>query len=673
MRVLFMLLIMLLSLAAAAQESPMDTYFQSLDASPVEEEAIFETELAENWSGMQVDINRAGLDDLLTIPGLSESQARAIIYHREVFGPFLSLEELQVIEEIDLAAIKPLLPFLMVRKTHLLYDPRPFKQRLKSVEKRFLMRTSWRQERAIGYTEEDGYLGNGPSVYARLLLRQPQDFSIGLAIEQDAGEPYGMNATPAHPGVDQVSAHFMIENRDNIQKLVLGDFRYNSGAGLVFGGGFPGGKWPADQGRIRPAAETLMPHTSGREGLYFRGAGISIGNKTWQMTSFASARSFDAMVIRDSTGVYVSSFTVPGYHRTSNEIDRRGTLPIYTGGMSVQYNPVDYPFRIGVTLAGTILGHELRPKEKVYDPTPFTGDRWAHSSIWYMGHHKKLYYFGEVAKGYPAGFAALSGALFSFSKTEDLAVVARHYTNDFQSFYGRSFGESSTLSNESGIYTAFRFSPARRISVLIGADHFVFPDIRYRSYTPSRGHEYALLISRESRHLQYSLSFRDKTKPRNNADTESIEYIPVDFRKQQVALRLSYAPRNSLITWQSRIYWNRTLPENSYGFGVSQDLSANRGKWSLSGRVALFDTDTFDNRLYLYEKDVWGAFSIPMYYGRGMRTFFMIRYKATRQLSLWARMGRFRYRDREMISSGLNSIEDDKTTDIRLQLTYRWW
>ncbi|MGB5927319.1 MAG: helix-hairpin-helix domain-containing protein [Cyclobacteriaceae bacterium] len=663
------LLVLAIPILACGRQSQVESYFQSLDNSPVEEETDIDTEYTENWVGLKVDINRAGLSDLLSIPGITAPQAEAILNHRAVFGAFISLHELQAVEQIETEALKKLLPYLTVREKHLLYDPRPFAERLRSVEKRLLVRTGWRQERSLGYTEPGGYAGYGPDVYARLLIRQPQDFSIGLAAEQDKGEPYRLSAV----GADHLSAHFMIENRGVVKRLVAGDFRFNSGAGLIFGGGFPSGKWPADLGLLRPSSTSLMPHSSGREGQYFRGAGVTLESGRWQLTAIASHRAYDAALQQDSLGQFVTSFSITGLHRTPQEIDKRGNLPVSTGAVALRFAPRNSPVRVGLTLTGTRMATFWRPKAKVYNPAPFTGDRWAHAGIWYTGYVDRLYYFGEAARVFTGGDALMSGGLYSFSKRESMAVIVRHYSQDYHSYYGRGFGENSRLGNETGIYTAFRFSPFRRINILLGADHFVFPGLRYRSYAPSQGREYAINVSRESRTLTYSLSWRDKLKPRNSADDTSVEYLPIDFRKQQLALQLRYKPKNYPLSWQSRVYWNRTLPYNDHGFGIAQDLSATVGKWALSGRIALFDTDTFDNRLYLYEKDVWGTFTIPMYYGQGIRSFWLVRYKASRQLSIWARMGRFRYRDRETTGSGLNEVQGDKTTDFRLQLTYRWW
>ena len=51
--------------------------------------------------------------------------------------------------------------------------------------------------------------------------------------------------------------------------------------------------------------------------------------------------------------------------------------------------------------------------------------------------------------------------------------------------------------------------------------------------------------------------------------------------------------------------------EKSKGFLIAQSISGEAGAYKFSGSLALFDTDDYENRQYLYEKNVLWAFSIP--------------------------------------------------------------
>jgi hypothetical protein len=69
-----------------------------------------------------------------------------------------------------------------------------------------------------------------------------------------------------------------------------------------------------------------------------------------------------------------------------------------------------------------------------------------------------------------------------------------------------------------------------------------------------------------------------------------------------------------------------------------QDITWQYRKLSISGRYALIDTDSYDNRLYVYEKDVWLAFTFPAYYGVGVRNYLLVQY-ALQKIWTLAAMG----------------------------------
>jgi hypothetical protein len=93
-------------------------------------------------------------------------------------------------------------------------------------------------------------------------------------------------------------------------------------------------------------------------------------------------------------------------------------------------------------------------------------------------------------------------------------------------------------------------------------------------------------------------------------------------------------------------------------------------KIDCSARLALFDTGSWASRLYAYENDVLGAFSVPAYYAQGTRWYINLHWHQWKNLDLWLRLAQTRYSDKETISSGLASIAGSVQTDLSLQV--RW-
>ena len=86
-------------------------------------------------------------------------------------------------------------------------------------------------------------------------------------------------------------------------------------------------------------------------------------------------------------------------------------------------------------------------------------------------------------------------------------------------------------------------------------------------------------------------------------------------------------------------------------------------------RIAYFDTDRYDERLYAYEDDLYYAFTIGSYYYKGIRGYIVFRYKH-KWFSAWLRLAQTYYIDRTTISSGLTEIQRPHKTEIKLQTMF---
>jgi hypothetical protein len=103
-----------------------------------------------------------------------------------------------------------------------------------------------------------------------------------------------------------------------------------------------------------------------------------------------------------------------------------------------------------------------------------------------------------------------------------------------------------------------------------------------------------------------------------------------------------------------------------------QDINYDFGSLSISNRFALFQTDDFNNRQYVYEKNVLYQFAIPAYFGRGFRAYTLWQYTVNRRIDLWMRLSRTWFKDQTTIGSGLEQINGRQRTDLFLQLRYKF-
>ncbi len=108
------------------------------------------------------------------------------------------------------------------------------------------------------------------------------------------------------------------------------------------------------------------------------------------------------------------------------------------------------------------------------------------------------------------------------------------------------------------------------------------------------------------------------------------------------------------------------------GFALAQDMTLDFGRFKADLRYAIFQTDDYATRQYLYEQDVLYAFSIPAYSGIGTRAYVVLRYQFNRFVHCWVRVAQWQYDDRQETGSGLEAIDGSTRTDVRFQVAIKF-
>jgi hypothetical protein len=267
----------------------------------------------------------------------------------------------------------------------------------------------------------------------------------------------------------------------------------------------------------------------------------------------------------------------------------------------------------------------------------------------------------------------VSGFVSSLTSKVELAMIYRNYSKDFQSLYGNAFGENTRNSNEKGIYWGIKLQPVRKVIIAAYYDKFSFPWLKYRVDSPSQGYEYLGRITyKPTKTVLLYAQFRQEMKEMNQANNTT----PIDFLEPAIRRNFLFNveyPAARYITLKSRVQGSsfKQTHTPSFGYAIVQDVTLNIGKWKASTRFALFDTDDYDNRQYVYEKDVLYAFSIPAYYGRGIRKYLLLQYQMNKKIEIWARYARTDIRNEDKISSGLEEINSPHRSEVKLQMRYK--
>jgi len=630
-----------------------------------------------------LDLNRAGDEELnpLVETGLmNELQLKELVSYRRLFGPFVSIYELQAVPGLSVADITRVLPYVRVVNQIGDYNA-PLRRLLTQGDASLLVRYQRVLEPQDGYAKDtlghSKYLGSPDVLYARFRYAFGTRLSYGVTMQKDAGEQF-FKGTQPH-GFDFYSAHLFFRTNRLFKAVAVGDYQVKEGQGLVLGSGI-GGRKSAYVMQVVKGGRTLKPYTGANEYLFFRGAATTLGYKRFEFTPFFSYKNVDArldttFVVNEEGDVFTSSIGQDGYHRTLSEVAKKNSITQMDGGGILQYNSQN--LTVGASHVRTAFSRAIQPTQSTYNQYRFSGKRLANTSLFYSYHFGNVLLFGEGATSDNGGKAFLQGLMTSLSQRVDAAIVYRNFSKDYQSLYANAFAESTTPDNERGLYLALSIKPYTGFTLDVYADRYTKPWLSFLRDAPSRGTDYLgrLTWQPNKRTILYA-QYKNETQQQNSTAENKIDFL-VNNNKQNLRFNLS-TKASPFLTLASRAeaVWYRTDEDAKMrqGFLAYQDVEFKTlgVPLSLTLRYAVFNTDDYDTRIYTYENDVLYAYSIPSFSGRGARYYAIVRYTVNRHLDVWLRGAQTAYRDRTEVGSGNDVIRGTAKTEVKVEARLRF-
>ena len=694
------IIFLLLRREASAQEFPRrapefdrlaQELFAEIQTDQVPYEELYGTLLTFYQSPL--NLNTAGPEELRALPLLREAQVAALLAHRRATGPLLSVYELQAVPGWDVRTIERVAPFVTVAGLSSNAARGQLWQRIKNEENNaLLLRYKRVLQQRKGYAAVDTfqgrptlrYLGSPDALALRYRVSHAHDFSLGFTAEKDAGEPLTWRPKQNQFGPDFLSAHFVLYEQGRLKTLALGDYQLQFGQGLLLSSGLAAGKGGETITTLRRAALGVRPYAALLENTFFRGAAATYQlAPRWEATAFASRKNIDAnaRLATDSLAQFdefSSSLLLTGLHRTATEIANRQRLSETVGGGHLGYRRADGNLSFGFTAVGTHYGTAFQKRPEPYNRYEFRGQNNLALGAHYSYGWRNLLLFGEGGRSRGGGLGLVNGVLASLGPKVDAAVLLRHYDADFHTFYGNAFGENTRNINETGLYIGLKVRPLPRWEVAAYFDQFQFSWLRYRVSAPSQGRDALLRLAFTpgKTGLLYA-QYRARLKPLDLPSSLTGRALPLPGQQLRHSLLL-YADAQP-----TRSLGLRTRLQATYlradagqpwrtGFVLSQDVTVQLARRTrLAARYAVFDTDDYDTRQYIFEQDVRYAVSVPALYGQGTRAYALLQTTLNQHFTLWLRYAETRYRHQDTISSGLEEIKGNTRSEVTAQVRYK--
>lgn len=684
LKIVFIVTLTSTSINLTGQDYPrMDYSLEKLadDIFPIQDLDLNYEELYENLAQLltnPIDLNRASAEELRSILVLRESQVVEFIRYRQEHGSLLSIYELQAIPGFDLDLIYKIIPFTFIRDPKESFGKNIVRRIVEEKNNYLIFRYERTLEDKKGYLPETDsashYAGSPNKLYSRFRINHTGDFSIGFTVEKDPGENFSWNPQQKKYGFDYNSVHAQVLNKGRIKNLIVGDFQAQFGQGLLLGGGFGMGKGAEAITTIRRSNLGFIPYTSLNEFGYFRGAAITTTLlKNLTLSGFLSRLNRDGSLTQNAIAEEansISSFGTSGFHRTISETESRKKINETNYGLILNYKQKSLD--AGLLFHQTYFGTPIYRQPTPYNQFSFSGDHNSNLGLFLNYTLRNFTFFSEAAKTLEHGNAITLGTLGSLTSKLDVSLLYRNFSKDFYSFYSNAVSESTLPQNESGLYWGLKYIFNKKYTVSGYVDLFKFPWLRYRGYESSNGREWLIRFNyKPSKTVSLFIQAREESKIRN-IPTESNLYQTAIGSKRNFWFNADYAATQKL-NFKTRVQFSTYSLNHSItkGFALIQDVNFDIGRFTFSTRYSLFDTDDYDNRQYVYERDVWLAFSFPAYYGIGVRSYAMVQYKLNKKIDLWLRWARTNYSDRDIIGSGGETIYGKTKNDLKFQVRIR--
>ena len=619
-----------------------------------------------------INLNTADALSLQSLLVLSDTQINALFKHIGYYGKLKSIFELQSVVGMDLPTIRWLQPFVYVNEDDGFSDF-SFRRLREEGTHDIMLRSKRTLQEQAGFipdplTGKKNFLGSEYGTYMRYRFQYRRNILVGMTFENDIGEPL-------RNGPDFKSASLFIREAKALKQLVVGDYQVQFGQGLTCWNSMAFGK-SSFSVQVKRNAQGLKPYSSVNESSFFRGAGITLGNKFVTATVFASRRKLDATINTDTVltddGMAVSSIVLGGLHRTESEIAKKNILAELVSGGNIQVQKGMW--KLGTVAVQRSLSDSVAARTDWYANEKFAGKTQNAVGVYAEGVLQNVSLFGEVSRSSNNAWAYVAGLTAALHSRVSATILFRNFDRDFQSVYSNVIAEGSSVfpSNEFGMYFSVQAQLSKKISVNAYSDGVQYPWLRYQVTGPSSFSDNLIQFNYKP-DKKHELYVRMRIR-RTSIDRSVLNRIdfPVDKLSQQIRLNFIFSPTESL-KLHSRLELVKTNEEGlptETGYLVFQDVIWKKMNvpFSVTIRYALFQSDTWNARLYAYENDVLYSYSIPAYYGKGARIYGIFKFDIRRNIDLWIRVAQWTYTDRYEISSGDSAIEGFRKTDCTMQL-----
>lgn len=522
-------------------------------------------------------INLASRSRLVESGLFSPYQVAAILDYRNRNGDILSFSELAAVDGFGSYAVQVLAPFVSLDSYSL---PGRSSSGRNYVSNSVVLKSAVRfQETASGWNEPEYSYG------------MKYRFSMNDRLEAALTCRSSYAAVKFPP--EAASFYAAYYGRKLLGKVIAGDFNARFGQGLVMWSGFSMSGIPT-QSAFSKRPSGISPYWSYAGDGSHRGIAADFCAGNFTVSAFASFPGLRGL-------------TIPG---KSVEISLLPGLNVMWSGMDGQ---------VSFTCVASSIPFLVRKSDGQTGMTAMTGRFFENCHVSADARYavKGVEIFGEAALDVSdRTVAALVGCKFSPCRGLYLASGLRFYPPGYESEYSGAVKSGSCCSNEYGLAFSGSFYSGKYVR-LAGMSGFGSSSVRHQG--------------------SFSLDISHSPEPKYGTDKPSTQFKSVFSYSCQLSSmfcmqwKMSERIRSYGDRFRTDVRCDVKYSDGRLSSAVRLDVLHSTGLGLLSYiesgykcgsvyayvRGGVFRIDNWSDRIYAYERDAPGSFSVPAYYGRG--------------------------------------------------------
>jgi|GEM_PF-6735260 len=648
------LLSLLQSHATFAQEPPDEKAGWNLPEGSFflpedEQDNVAIEESGEAWEELLRDpvrVNEKEPMDLARLFFLSHEQLDRLFQYMIIYGPLLSIYELQAIEGFDPGMARRLSKVIRLDSR----TPLPWSsEAIATARSRQELRLN-----AVGHVEkinefmkamdDTAYLSSPVRLRYNYSLKLSNGLEFALAGTKDLQDFFQKRA---RLGLSFNSGNLSYKGKGFVKRFVVGDFQLATGQGLMLWNAFMAGySGVADMG-LQMTGRGLVPVAKSSTAAFFRGAALWLQWKSIQIIPF---------------------FSDPGPY--SQSLNSGRTIGVVTAWRAER-------LEIGASWSH-IEPYASHIESFLVSAESFSG-RMALSRLGsnFKYRLRKFLFYGEVTSmqqrmdvvTYLGGsdWKALPGLVFSLQ------------IHDFPWFTNEALSNSSfrgkPCTNSRGLLLATKFQTTDKLQWYCRLERSATPWLVYRLSAPGISTNVSISAVYADRNKN-KMNFRLTHKKWETNESGSLDVSKDIQAVQQYDFQMSLQ-HESILHYACKMHYlanNKAFGEWQQGWLIYQQMGMVffQNNLQITFGYALFDTDGWGARLYLNTGSTSFFQGFQAMAGQGQKTLLQIRFKIQRKMEVSAFYSRLVYADKENSGADPASVSGSYSSNVGFQLKVLW-